>query len=223
MSEIKEIGGGGITVSREFSVAVPKDKGGLFIPRSAWGRIRRLEERVCPVQNLFQISASICAGTALSAGFSLLGFASSKDVPTWAKLTDWCALICGIFLSIALFALDVKQRQYTVQKAADVTDEMVRVERLCEGGETRAPENGELAILTARYGAGNYWQDVALLLRARIRNGQLRIRAMNEELGCDPAPNVLKSLEVGYSHRSVLYHKSVREGEDLTIPEIQRP
>lgn len=226
MSEFKAIGRddgakGGITVSREFSVAVPKDEGGYLIPRSDWNRIRSMIRRIAPIENWFQVSASICAGVALSAGFSLLGFASSKDVPTWAKLADWCAMICGIILSMALFALDAKQQKYTVQKTSDVTDEMERIEQLCQAAEVQATDGGDLAILNARYGAGDSWQDVALLLRAKIRNNELRVQAMNEELGCDPAPNVVKSLEVGYSYRGALFHKSVREGQDLSIPELK--
>jgi hypothetical protein len=204
---------GDITVSREFSVAVPKDEGVLVL-RSDWNRIKTMVARIVPVKNWYQVSGSVSVGIAVAAAFSLIGFASSKDVPTWARFTDSCALVCGIILAVALFALDAQQHLYTTHKSTDITEEMDRIERLCE-----AVPQGAATILSARYGASGAWADVGPLLGAKIQNGKLRIMVTNENLGGDPAPNVFKSLEVNYSRDGTAHSKVVPEGQELSLPE----
>lgn len=76
-----------------------------------------------------------------------------------------------------------------------------------------------LDVTAARYGANQAWADVAALLRARIRDGQLRVPVTNSELGTDPAPNMGKKLEIEYSHGGRAYRKVVLEGQELSIPE----
>lgn len=55
-----------------------------------------------------------------------------------------------------------------------------------------------LTIKSARYGAGNQFVDVTQVLAAAVRNNSLRIQATNNLAG-DPAPQVVKQLEVVYS------------------------
>jgi hypothetical protein len=208
---------GDITVSREFSVAVPKDEGVLVL-RSDWNRIKTMVARIVPVKNWYQVSGSVSVGIAVAAAFSLIGFASSKDVPTWARFTDSCALVCGIVLAVALFALDAQQHLYTTHKTTDVTEEMDRIERLCDAVPQGGDMNG-IAILSARYGASGAWADVGPLLGAKVQNGKLRIMVTNEDLGGDPAPNITKSLEVNYSRDGTACSKVVPEGQELSLPE----
>jgi hypothetical protein len=82
------------------------------------------------------------------------------------------------------------------------------------------PSGGEsdLAILSAKYGANNDWMDVAPVLRAKIQNGKLKVSATNEELGGDPAPGVVKKLEVTYLHSGRTYSKTLSETEMLSLP-----
>jgi len=124
-----------VRVSREYSVAVPRDEGAYLVAKSDWNRIRVMITRMVPAQNWFQVFGSICIGIAVAGAFSLVGFASSKEVPHWATFVDWCAVVCGTVLAIALFALDNRQQVYTTNKAADVTQEMDRIEELCRQSE----------------------------------------------------------------------------------------
>lgn len=210
--------GGTIAVSREFSVELPKGEGGFLVLRSDWNRIKTMIARIVPAKNWYQVCGSICVGLAVSAIFSLIGFASSKDVPSWAKLTDWCVLVSGIVLSIGLFALDAQQRSYTIQRTADVTEEMDRIEKLCEATDNRQLAAGELAILFAEYGAGIVWVDVQPVLRSKIKDGKLGITVSNAELGCDPVPNFPKSLRLSYVWNGEQYGRTIAEGERLSLP-----
>ncbi|MGB4580289.1 MAG: hypothetical protein WBI91_00250 [Coriobacteriia bacterium] len=75
-----------------------------------------------------------------------------------------------------------------------------------------------LLILAAKYGAGDSWMDVAPLLRTRVQNDQLRVKASNAELGGDPAPNVLKNLELVFSLAGRTYSRTIPENGMLAIP-----
>lgn len=77
----------------------------------------------------------------------------------------------------------------------------------------------KVIILSAKYGANNGWMDVAPLLKTKIKNGKLQISANNSELGDDPAPGVVKQLNVIYSYNGITYTKIVSETEMLTLPE----
>ena len=88
--------------------------------------------------------------------------------------------------------------------------------------ETPAAPSGsknDLAILSARYGANNGWMDVAPVLRAKIQDSKLQVSATNKELGGDPAPGVVKGLEVTYFHNGRTYSKTIPETEMLSLPE----
>jgi len=77
----------------------------------------------------------------------------------------------------------------------------------------------QITILSARYGAGAVWIDVAAQLRAKMQQGNLRMMVTNEEFGSDPVPNVAKSLEVSYSVGGKTYSKTVPETQMLVLPE----
>lgn len=76
-----------------------------------------------------------------------------------------------------------------------------------------------LTIVSARYGAGTAWMDVTGRVAARVQNGCLHISATNDELGGDPMPNTVKSMEVRYRHGGQEHSRTVQEGGFLSIPD----
>jgi hypothetical protein len=114
-----------ITVSRDYSIPVPRRERAYFIPASDWGRLKKMISRIAPPKNWFQIGASLCAGTCLTSILGLLG----SDHPSFGfKLVAWIFILCGGILAITLFYLDSQQRQDLTQSANDVTDEMRQLE-----------------------------------------------------------------------------------------------
>lgn len=81
-----------------------------------------------------------------------------------------------------------------------------------------AGEN-DLTIISAKYGAGTIWADVAPQLRTKVQQGKLRMQVINEEFGHDPVINVVKSLQVTYSVGGRTYSKTVPETQMLILPE----
>jgi hypothetical protein len=69
-----------------------------------------------------------------------------------------------------------------------------------------------MEIIKATYGGA----DVTSVIKARIKNGQLRMKVSNDTLG-DPAPGTFKFLEVIHSEGI----KKVPEGSYITLPESQ--
>jgi hypothetical protein len=87
-------------------------------------------------------------------------------------------------------------------------------------GDRRMDERRDFRILNATWGAPGPGQnrEVTRLLQERIRDGRLRIRASNEDMGFDPAVNVVKSLFVVYEVRGRRQEVRVREGDFLELP-----
>jgi hypothetical protein len=86
-------------------------------------------------------------------------------------------------------------------------------------GDRREGEfRGDLRIIRAVWGAPGRDRDVTRLLQDRVREGHLRVRASNEEIGFDPAQGVVKSLFVEYEFRGRRQEVRVAEGQDLQIP-----
>ena len=52
-----------------------------------------------------------------------------------------------------------------------------------------------------------------------VRKNHLSVEAGNEQLGGDPAPNVVKKLRVDYTFDGVNHSKTVGENQTLTIPD----
>ena len=84
-------------------------------------------------------------------------------------------------------------------------------------GSADAAKN-PLTVVSARYGAGDAWVDVAALIRDRVGNGVRQIPVANEELGGDPAPGVPKRLEVTYLQGDKAITTAVNESEKLSFP-----
>lgn len=76
-----------------------------------------------------------------------------------------------------------------------------------------------LRILNATYGAGNQRKDVAALLQSRVAGNRLELQASNENLGGDPAMNVVKDLLVSYQLEDRTYQARVSENEMLRLPD----
>jgi hypothetical protein len=86
-------------------------------------------------------------------------------------------------------------------------------------GDRRDGEfRGELHIIRAVWGAQGQDRDVTQLLQERVREGHLRIRANNEDIGFDPAYGKVKSLFVVYEFRGRRQEVRVAEGTALDIP-----
>jgi hypothetical protein len=79
-------------------------------------------------------------------------------------------------------------------------------------------DSSRLWIVRATYGASGQTRDVTGLLRSWVRHDRLEIRADNETLRSDPAPNRRKELRVTYEDKGRSRTISVREGDLCTIP-----
>ena len=77
---------------------------------------------------------------------------------------------------------------------------------------------GDLRIVNASWGARERSRDVTRLVQERIRDGRLRIRASNEEMGFDPAQGIPKTLVVVYEIRGRRQEARVAEGQGLELP-----
>lgn len=86
-----------------------------------------------------------------------------------------------------------------------------RLRALGKGG------SGELVVVSARYGLGDDWVDVAHELSQLVVGPSLRVRADNSIAG-DPAFGKEKVLIVVYRSGGRLHRRAVREGQTLVLP-----
>jgi hypothetical protein len=75
-----------------------------------------------------------------------------------------------------------------------------------------------LRILSAQYGSRNRRVDVARLVQAYVRDGQLRMRINNDTMGGDPDRGADKRLRVEYVFRGQRDVAEVGEDNDLILP-----
>lgn len=75
-----------------------------------------------------------------------------------------------------------------------------------------------LVLHSAIWGAGDRTADLTALLRSKIRDGTLTIRATVDALGTDPCYGIGKYLKVRYSYQGEQMSQSVPEPETLKIP-----
>ena len=77
----------------------------------------------------------------------------------------------------------------------------------------------DLRLVNAFWGAPNgRGREVTRALQDRIRDGRLRVRATNEEMGFDPAVGQPKMLTVVFEFRGRRQEVRVREGDFLELP-----
>ena len=77
---------------------------------------------------------------------------------------------------------------------------------------------GDLRIVSAYWGVRERSGDVTRIVQDRMRDGRLRIRASNEEMGFDPAQGIPKTLVVVYEFRGRRQEARVPEGQGLELP-----
>jgi hypothetical protein len=76
----------------------------------------------------------------------------------------------------------------------------------------------DLRIVNAFWGAPGRGREVTRILQDRIRDGRLRMRASNEDIGFDPAQGIVKTLTVVYEIRGRRQEVKIPEGEYLELP-----
>jgi hypothetical protein len=82
-------------------------------------------------------------------------------------------------------------------------------------------EADEVAILSAKYGAGDTYRDVTGILKsmsAAASTGRLCFVVNNDNLGGDPVKGVSKELRLTYSHAGETRSITAREHEELSLP-----
>src|SRR5439155_3700922 len=77
----------------------------------------------------------------------------------------------------------------------------------------RCARASALVLHSATWGAGDRIADVAGVLRSKIRDGILIVRATNDALGTDPCHGIGKYLNVEYSYQGKQMSRSVPEPE----------
>lgn len=76
-----------------------------------------------------------------------------------------------------------------------------------------------LRIVSATYGAGNQQKDVTALVQSRVSGSRLDLQVTNENLGGDPALNVVKELIVSYQLENRTYQARASENGMLRLPD----
>jgi hypothetical protein len=102
---------------------------------------------------------------------------------------------------------------------------ILRVSWALEGGgppPDRRPDGdigrGDIRIVSAFWGAPGRNREVTRLLEERMRDGRLRIKASNEEMGFDPAVGTVKMLTVVYEIGGRKQEAKVPEGDFFQLP-----
>jgi hypothetical protein len=81
-----------------------------------------------------------------------------------------------------------------------------------------ADRGRDLRIVSANWGAPGRGREVTRVLQDRMRDGRLRIKASNEDMGFDPAVGQVKALVVVYELRGRRQEVRVAEGDYLELP-----
>src|ERR1700722_17072071 len=115
-----------IDVSRKYSVSIPRIEQAYFIPVTEWARLKRMISKIAPPWNWFQGGAWLCTGIAITA---LLGIFGKSDLSLQANAFSWLIVGCFGVAALALFTLDIRQRQEITYSAKSVTDEMLELEK----------------------------------------------------------------------------------------------
>ncbi len=81
-----------------------------------------------------------------------------------------------------------------------------------------------LRIVRAVYGAGNRTVDVTRLLQSRVSNNAIEVQVTNANMGgVDPAPAVVKELQLAYEIEGRARELRIRESDWLRLPEGASP
>jgi hypothetical protein len=115
-----------ITVSRDYSIPLPRNERAYFISVTEWERLKRMIDKIVPPKNWFQAGAWLFLGIAIT---SFLGILGIGDLSFRPNIVSWAVLVCFGVLAAALFYLDTQQRQDITQSAQSVIDEMLEMEK----------------------------------------------------------------------------------------------
>ena len=87
------------------------------------------------------------------------------------------------------------------------------------GGWNRPnPSFRDLRIMNATWGRGRQSANVTNLLNSMIRAGKLYFKVNNTNLGGDPAPGLVKELNVYYLYQGRHWQRKWREGDTVALP-----
>ncbi len=96
------------------------------------------------------------------------------------------------------------------------------VEQLAKYQSAAPPPKPLLTIQKARYGKGDRWVDVTDRLSAAISENTLKITASNELAG-DPAPGIVKELQITYHLGDQTHQVVVPEGQTIQLGQASEP
>jgi hypothetical protein len=125
-------------------------------------------------------------------------------------------------------ALNVEVNKASFGELAGAKARKLKVAYTIDGVyRTKTVDEGEtldisprLFIIKAVYGAlpDGPTSDVTEIVADLVRKNRLSVEASNDQLGGDPAPNVVKKLRVDYTFDGVSHSKTVGENQTLTVP-----
>src|SRR3954469_20867709 len=84
--------------------------------------------------------------------------------------------------------------------------------------QVRAAYQSSLRINRATYGIGTRTLDVTARLNSQIERDELNVQVDNHNMGGDPAPGQVKTLEIEYSLNGRNLNRTVRQGDSLHLP-----
>ena len=175
-------------------------------------------------ENTWFILRVVIAGIAMPTLLAI-AYASGRIIFSYADFTPAIvtAAVAAFFVDTVGLVVSVVKVVFNpdfITKLAPVTSLDAAEMRVLDDSRAAPTIAGEeLVILSARYGTGNSWMDVAPVLRTRVHDARLQLKVENGELGGDPAEGLLKDLQLAYSYKGRTYSKSVAEHAELTVPE----
>jgi hypothetical protein len=95
------------------------------------------------------------------------------------------------------------------------------IEEPCGSIQQGSEGANHIAILSAKYGAGDSYKDVTGIVKSistAASSGRLSLVVNNDNLGGDPIKGIKKELVVTYSYAGKTYSINVREYEELSLP-----
>ena len=75
-----------------------------------------------------------------------------------------------------------------------------------------------LVVLKATYGVDETQRDVKDLVKSKVQNERLNLKAVNSELGGDIASGKVKTFYIKYTSNGKVVEKSFTEGADVSLP-----
>ncbi len=185
--------------------------------------------------NTAQQWRNFCLAWLFSAVIGLAGLWGSVDLGQAIEAKRMTPVYWVLFLALmVLGSFCLTLFFHVCGKRQQGTGPYTRLKKRIEGSfgvtrESNAPHQStdpsspymrdRLVIQSARYGADTRWKDVTDILRAKIRDGKLRVEVTNDELGPDPAEWVAKNLEVSYIFEGEEQSKSVAENGVFCVPD----